>query len=259
LASSSIINPQLGPLANNGGQTQTRAPLPGSPVINAGDPAAVAGANGVPTNDQRGVPFTRVYGRRIDIGAFESQPNPLPGDFDYNGTVDSGDYLVWRIAETRYDPRADANGDGRVDDSDLAVWRANFGNAYAASAALVAAVTPQSVRVAAPQMMADHAEAEAHSGSPESAFAHFVPMFEASAGEGNTPLARRAVGDLVPRDSLTLLGLDDGPTERRVVDRVFGRRRNDGDSRPDRSWDGVAVVDEVFAELGGRCLVVRSV
>ena len=33
--------PQLGPLANNGGPTQTHAPLVGSPAINAGDPSIV--------------------------------------------------------------------------------------------------------------------------------------------------------------------------------------------------------------------------
>jgi predicted outer membrane repeat protein len=55
----------LGPLANNGGPTLTQLPLPGSPVINAGDPAFVP----PPATDQRGQP--RVQGGRIDIGSVE--------------------------------------------------------------------------------------------------------------------------------------------------------------------------------------------
>ena len=43
-------NPLLGPLAGNGGPTQTMALLPGSPAIGAG--VAVAGV----ITDQRGVP-----------------------------------------------------------------------------------------------------------------------------------------------------------------------------------------------------------
>ena len=34
------INPLLGPLANNGGTTQTHALLPSSPALNAGSPLA---------------------------------------------------------------------------------------------------------------------------------------------------------------------------------------------------------------------------
>jgi hypothetical protein len=57
------LNPQLGPLANNGGPTKTHALLAGSPAINKG--VAVAGI----TTDQRGV--ARPQGAAPDIGAFE--------------------------------------------------------------------------------------------------------------------------------------------------------------------------------------------
>ena len=67
-----IFTPLLGPLAYNGGLTQTRALLLGSLAINGGDPAAVAGVN-VPVDDQRGTGFSRIFGGRIDIGAFEFQ------------------------------------------------------------------------------------------------------------------------------------------------------------------------------------------
>lgn len=67
------INPQLAPLANNGGPTMTHALLPGSPARDAGDPTALAAIADVPQFDQRGAPFTRVAGGRIDMGAFETQ------------------------------------------------------------------------------------------------------------------------------------------------------------------------------------------
>ena len=64
-----FIDPLLGPLVDNGGSTKTHALLVGSPAIDAGNPAAVAGAGGVPATDQRGeAPFGRVFGGRIDMG-----------------------------------------------------------------------------------------------------------------------------------------------------------------------------------------------
>ncbi|HEY3395102.1 MAG TPA: choice-of-anchor Q domain-containing protein, partial [Lacipirellulaceae bacterium] len=118
----------LGPLADNGGPTMTHALVPGSPAINAGDPAAKAGVGGVPLYDQRGAPFTRVYGGRIDIGALEAQPNPLTGDYNFSGVVDAADAVVWRkTLGSTTDLRADGNGDGVVDQADWQVWRENFG------------------------------------------------------------------------------------------------------------------------------------
>lgn len=63
-------DPRLGPLANNGGSTQTHLPLRGSPVIDAG----VNGSNNeyVPgAYDQRGPGFPRVIDQTLDIGALE--------------------------------------------------------------------------------------------------------------------------------------------------------------------------------------------
>jgi hypothetical protein len=63
------LNPLLGPLQNNGGPTPTRAPLPGSPVIDAGVNGPVTSAT-----DQRGLP--RIVNGTVDVGAVESQPIP---------------------------------------------------------------------------------------------------------------------------------------------------------------------------------------
>ncbi|MEW6359460.1 MAG: choice-of-anchor Q domain-containing protein, partial [Planctomycetota bacterium] len=65
------VDAMVGPLANNGGPTQTHALLAGSPAINAGsNPLGL-------TNDQRGAPFVRVYNGQADIGAFEAQVAPF--------------------------------------------------------------------------------------------------------------------------------------------------------------------------------------
>lgn len=58
------VDPFLGPLANHGGLTPTMALLPGSPAIDAGDPAFCL------STDQRGV--ARPIGAACDIGAFEA-------------------------------------------------------------------------------------------------------------------------------------------------------------------------------------------
>lgn len=64
----SPINPLLGALANNGGTVNTRALLPGSPAIDAGNNPSPM----VPL-DQRGPGFFRVSNGRADIGAYEVQ------------------------------------------------------------------------------------------------------------------------------------------------------------------------------------------
>jgi CSLREA domain-containing protein len=65
------LDAKLGPLAANGGPTQTRALLAGSPAIDAGsNPAGL-------TTDQRGPGFPRVAGKAADIGAFELPLQPL--------------------------------------------------------------------------------------------------------------------------------------------------------------------------------------
>jgi len=58
-------DPKLGPLANNGGPTQTMALLADSPAIDAGNDGSCT------TTDQRGV--TRPQGSHCDIGAYEAE------------------------------------------------------------------------------------------------------------------------------------------------------------------------------------------
>jgi hypothetical protein len=63
------LDPKLGPLANNGGPTQTMLPQPSSPAINHG--TAVAGV----TTDQRGA--ARSVGQAPDIGSVETADTGL--------------------------------------------------------------------------------------------------------------------------------------------------------------------------------------
>lgn len=130
------VDPLIGLLADNGGGMKTHSLLPGSPALNTGDPASVNGIGNTPLYDQRGAPFSRVRGGRIDIGAFEAVPQiPIqPGDYDHDDDVDQNDYAVWLSnygSTTTLD--ADGNHDGVVDTSDYVVWRTNLGSIASAS------------------------------------------------------------------------------------------------------------------------------
>ena len=132
-----VIDPKLGPLADNGGFTLpdgshilTHALLVGSPAINAGNLNAVAGANGVPQYDERGVPFNRIVNGRIDIGAFEfQQPSDLNLLVDTLADESDGNYgrgdlslreaiglaNLWPSTDTiRFDPALIASGPATI-------------------------------------------------------------------------------------------------------------------------------------------------
>ena len=55
--------------------------------------------------------------------------DPLPGDYDRNGTVDLTDQLVWLLSfGSTVDLYADGNGDGIVDAADFTIWRDAYNN-----------------------------------------------------------------------------------------------------------------------------------
>ena len=135
-----VIDPKLGPLADNGGPTHTHALLHGSPAIDAGDPLAIVGASGVPEFDQRGPGFARIRDGNaaedvtIDIGAFEVQQfvvaPKLLGDYNRDNSVDAADYTIWRNTlddDVEQFEGADGDGDGIVDPDDYGVWKSHFG------------------------------------------------------------------------------------------------------------------------------------
>lgn len=83
-----VIDPLLGPLADNGGPTFTHALLAGSPAIKAGSNLLSL------TTDQRGDGFPRSFGGATDIGAVEFQPveppPPPPAVSTFRTAVGSG-------------------------------------------------------------------------------------------------------------------------------------------------------------------------
>lgn len=73
-AGEGVIDPQLLPLADNGGLTPTHALAASSPAIDAGDPGFNSQFYSPPLrHDQRGDGFSRVQGTVIDIGAIEAE------------------------------------------------------------------------------------------------------------------------------------------------------------------------------------------
>ena len=80
-----VINPMLGPLADNGGFTETHLLLSSSPAIDAGDQSFDAAAFSPPAiRDQRG--FPRISGPQIDIGSVEADGD-LAIDWDYPADI----------------------------------------------------------------------------------------------------------------------------------------------------------------------------
>ena len=143
------INPMLGPLAFNGGPTQTHALLPGSLALDAGDPAFTS----PPDFDQRGPGFSRVQFGRVDIGAFEVQAvvPAAVGDYNLDGITNGADFTLWRdtLGTTGIAPfsGADGTGDGAVTVADYDVWLSHFGFQYTPPAHNVTAVASSSVVV----------------------------------------------------------------------------------------------------------------
>jgi parallel beta-helix repeat protein len=112
----------------------------GSPAINTGTSV------GAPPADLEGRP--RPAGGLFDIGAFEF--GALLGDYDRDGKVDGGDYVIWRNTQgttgARYNG-ADGSGNGVIDQADYDLWRANI-NAAPPGTGMGAAAIPESSAIA---------------------------------------------------------------------------------------------------------------
>ncbi len=103
----SPLDAMLGPLADNGGLTLTHAPLPGSPVLDAGNNASVVNPPfpGPPFTDQRGASFNRIVDgpdanatATVDIGAVEQQV-PLAGIADTSTNEDTELIIPFHIGD----------------------------------------------------------------------------------------------------------------------------------------------------------------
>jgi hypothetical protein len=126
-----VSDPGLSPLADNGGPTLTHSLMPSSPAVDSGDPTLVVGSD-APEFDQRGIPFQRIVGERMDKGALERIPDPsIDGDFNDDGVYDCDDIdaLVFALASLTTDRAFDLTGDGIIDDADLDAWLSEAGEA----------------------------------------------------------------------------------------------------------------------------------
>lgn len=254
------INPQLGPLASNGGTTMTHVPLVGSPVIDAGDPAAVAGAGTVPLRDQRGAPFTRVFdgkapvGARIDMGAVEWQAHLAPlltGDFNRNAVVDAADYTIWRNTRDQLvEPfsGADADGNGIIQAADYQSWKTHFGDTFdslggasgSGARSLAGTVEPEPLATSATgaQSLVADRQAEAvdasnlrttvHQASPHAGTPTRL-LVGGRASLDHALAAWIATRNRIHRTGSTISSIDDAPAEasgdctvETVADAVFG-------------------------------------
>jgi hypothetical protein len=147
-------NPLLAPLSNNGGPTLTHALPSESPAVGQGsNPLNLA-------SDQRATGFARNVGGQADIGAYEVQSTlsqNQPGDYNGNGSVDAGDYVLWRktlgTPVTQFSG-ADGNGSSAIDAGDYDVWRGHFGAPAAAGTVF------DLLRVSSAAQDADNAQAE---------------------------------------------------------------------------------------------------
>ena len=73
----------------------------------------------------------------------------IPGDYNFDGTVDAADYFGWRTSLGSTDtPYADGNGNGVVDAADYVIWRKAFDQtAGSGSSAGVNAEVPEPASV----------------------------------------------------------------------------------------------------------------
>ena len=171
--SKSNTSPQLGPLASNGGPTQTMALPSGSPAVDA-IPATTPGCTG--TTDQRGT--TRPQGTGYDIGAYELVQTGLghlrcQRGLTVTGTTSSSVSLSWNASTgsptgytvyrngtsvgTTGGPAATTYTDGTVSRARLIRTRSTpsaAGNHWAQSSA-VQATTPAPGGVTAGSVWAD--------------------------------------------------------------------------------------------------------
>lgn len=114
---------------------------------NAYNPALFAGANG-DLVFQFAVPG-------VPDGSLFTAPviyvnTLLPGDYNHNGVVDAGDYVVWRktLGQTGSGLNADGDNNGVVNGDDYAVWRANFGVGSGSASVLASAAVPEPAALA---------------------------------------------------------------------------------------------------------------
>ena len=116
----SPTDPQLGPLANNGGPTNTHALLAASPAIDGGGASC-------PADDQRG--FARPAGEACDIGAFEAAASIADAELrlftqvvnDSGGSLTAADFEIHVLRDGIDAPGSPAQGNSQGHDIHVSV------------------------------------------------------------------------------------------------------------------------------------------
>jgi CSLREA domain-containing protein len=112
------VDPLLGPLQDNGGPTETKALLSGSPALDAGgdEPVSLPGWSGqsgdftgaCPATDQRG--YSRPQGTSCDLGAYEAAVAVPPSGSYAAKVLDRSPVAYWRLGEAEGPDAVDASG-----------------------------------------------------------------------------------------------------------------------------------------------------
>ncbi len=77
-----------------------------------------------------GLTWNLVYNTNVTalvIGGVGGIGDHLPGDYNFDGTVNAADYTVWRNAMASDSLVADGNSDGSITAADYQVWKSAFG------------------------------------------------------------------------------------------------------------------------------------
>ncbi len=214
-----VINPLLGPLADNGGPTQTHALLPGSPAIDMGDPMFTP----PPDYDQRGNPFGRLIDgdavpvRGSTLGRSSCSRHRPPCRAITTWTTPSMPQITlcgvrrWRNSIPTYFG-ADGDGDGRVDDDDYGVWRSHFGQTLPppGGSAVAGVYDPGSGVAATVDVIAHDAgliEATNNTAGLIEATNNNAGLIEASYSSGVSAAARPTIPD-VPAETRAQQGMN---------------------------------------------------
>ncbi|MBN1853265.1 MAG: hypothetical protein JW829_11095 [Pirellulales bacterium] len=89
---------------------------------------ASLGSNRSGLNDLGQVAFKYVLANsRSGVAVWSYGTSSFAGDFDKDGDVDGGDFLVWQ-ASFGIGNGGDADGDNETDDNDLLIWQCQFGS-----------------------------------------------------------------------------------------------------------------------------------
>ena len=122
----------------------------------------VPGDGDVPLYDQRGAPFDRVFGDRIDIGSFEYKP--LSADFDGNGAADLAIGVPFEDYTSPVDGTSGTNCGGRAMSSRTSVFVVSLVSSSGSATTSAAALATSRKNVSGTSIVSSGFESDPNSG-----------------------------------------------------------------------------------------------